>query len=340
MVKEIINLLMQMQKPLTAKEIAKLLNVNRSVINHDLYYYHNILFIRDNNYKWSLTGLEKNQDVINIDESKNYVNQVYNYIKNTFDNDIELFNNVPFHFYSIDEIDSLEIEVEIYIICMLLDAISKVEKISINHSYIKNLFSDLDIFTKSVINSEQIYNIYIQEFDTLPYFIRQIILSFIRYDDRYETRKSFILINKLKSTFLYIIELKLNNVSQIKNAIHDHINGLRNFITKFYDYTDGSVDTLSICNSCDELFDVRSGDWIDNNFYCNECYKEFDFDLDDFSLTLGSDDEVVFDIEEVIIAQQIKQDIIEDCTTCFYAKNKTCKKAYLNKICLEYQYFK
>lgn len=339
---------MQMQKPLSAKEIAKLLNVNKSSINHELHYYHNIFFIKDNNYKWSLSSLELKKDIITIDNSKNYVNKITNYITNTFDNDIELFNNVPFHFYSTDDIDCLEIELNIYIICMLLNTVSKVEKISINHSYIRNLFGDLDIFTKNVVNLEQIYNIYIQEFDTLSYFIRQVILSFIRYDDHYETRKSFILINKLRSTFLYIIEIKLNNDSQIKNAIHDHINDLRNYIKNSYDYADGSVDTLRICNSCDELFDIHSGNWIENNFYCNECYKDFDDDLDDLSVSLGSDEEIDIEdnidvedeFEEVIDTQQLKQNIIEDCSTCKHSKNKTCRRSYLNQICGIYQYYK
>ena len=135
----------------------------------------------------------------------------------------------------------------------------------------------------------------------------------------------------------------------MKKNVMLQITSLKNFISSYYDYIEGNTNTFNKCEYCGEIVDSLSGDWIDDSFYCEDCYEQKENDLfiqeaskleldEDLEIDIETDE--FSDEEDIIDEQHLKQIIIEDCTTCLFSKNKTCNKAYLNQICSKYEYFK
>jgi hypothetical protein len=351
MIEKIIKLILEKNRPLTAREISMYLNIDKSNVNRILYIYRNILLIMNNNYQWSV--IPQNDISIKSDDIHFYIFKsnfimIENYVKKLYSIDSNLFIVSSEYYHSNDDLQNLIVELEIYLICSIINTTSKSPAL-INEQYITKLLVSLKPVLSYVYSSSSILNFYINKFKILNSFIENLLKSIIYYDDTNETRKSYIFLKEIDNILYYYIKSIQNSEEFMDFNKSNQINVLKEFISDNYDYTEGNTNFMHICTSCGEIIDSYSGDYIDDDFYCDDCYEEHEDDVfiqeaseieidEDFDIDNETDK--YSDNEDIIDESPLKQIIIEDCTTCLFSKNKTCKKAYLNQICLLYKYFK
>lgn len=350
MIEKIIKVLLEFKKPLTARELSIILNIDKSAVNRVLYQYKD-LFLTMNNYQWSIIP-QKNHTTIS-DDIFYYIftlnfNEFMNYLKSLYSSDVDRFEITSVFYNTNDTFENLIVDLEVYLICSIINATHKSSAL-VTEQNIKDILSNLKPVLSYSFPSLNLFNYYVSKFDFLNDFIKNLLLSIVHYDDHYETRKSYIVVNKLERTISNYIDSLKNSEDFMKKNVMLQITSLKKFISSYYDYTEGNTNTFIKCEYCGEIVDSLSGDWIDDSFYCEDCYeqKEDDIFIQEAS-ELGLDEDLEIDCEtdeysdeeDIIDEQPLKQIIIEDCTTCLFSKNKTCKKAYLNQICLNYKYFK
>lgn len=351
MIDKIIKLILEKNRPLTARDISMYLIIDKSIVNRILYKHRNILLIMNNNYQWLVipqNDISIKSDDVHFYIFKNNFIEIENYVKNLYSLDTKLFKLSSEYYYSKDDLKNLIVGLEVYLICSIINTTSKSPAL-INEQYITKLLVNLKPILSYVYSSLDILNFYINKFKILNSFIENLLKSIIYYDDTNETRKSYIFLNKIDNILYFYIKSLQNSETFMDKNKSDQITILKKFISNNYDYTEGNTNFMHICTSCGEIVDSYSGDYINNDYYCDDCYVELeDDDLDEKFVTIDTDEEIdiedKLDVEdefnEVIDTQQLKQDIIEDCSTCKYSKNKTCRKSYLNQICDKYQYYK
>lgn len=336
---KIVSILKNTPYPIRARYIAKSLGVDRTSVNKILYANMNKPFIRNDNYEWGLKDSIQQPSKEQHWATSALIREwkvLRDYVLEMYNKDQEIFNFGIVNFEMKDKPGQLVAELEVYLLHFLLDIQFQHQKNYIEEEDIQELLVLLEPSLHFNYSNHAFTQNYLKtKFVDLDNFISKLLMTIVIFDDLHETRKSYILINKIETLARYVYYAN-NSDDMFRENYRGTIESLKSFIDENYDYTSGETCSFEKCENC--------GSWVlrdsaeqdnDGNYYCFDC--EYLVEEGEENRELIESEEL---IEEVIIesTEVEKDEILEDCTTCQFKKDKTCLKAHLNKVCKEYRY--
>jgi hypothetical protein len=332
---KIIEVLKRSSYPMRARYIARQLGVDRTTINRILYSNLNNPFIKNDNFEWTVRGYTPEANNTNL-SSQNLTfewSRLTNYVTKMYNENPDLFVLEVFNYSMADDLKRLIAELEVYVMHLLLhiqnNAYQQYIEISDVHKLLIMLKPSLHF---DYLNNEFTIKYLMKRFQSEDNYIQTLIKSFVKYDEIHNSLESLELIKRLELIGLCIYHFQKNQPSVI-NELNNVIQYLRNYAHSNKNFNEAKYVYEVNCVICDEsilLTDAVTDS--QGNHYCEDCYDE---------LTADEDDEFEMDDEDDSSDPEVdfeKDEIIEDCTTCFYKKNGSCAKAHLNIVCEKYKY--
>lgn len=337
---KIINFLKDTSYPIRARYIASALGVDRTSVNRVLYANINNPFIRNDNYEWSLkreSSQVKKEQHWAITALVREWRQFLEYVLEIYAKNPDLFDQSVVNYNFSDKSKQLTVELEVYLMHFLLDIQFYLQPGYIDDDAVHELLNQLKPSLYYDYSSHAFTINYLKsKFIVEDSFIMSLLLSLIRFDDAYETRKSYIVLEKIRSLAI-CISIANDQDSTISNKYYEVIKVLKDFISTEYDYSDGGTNSFERCENCDTwvLRDDAEED-SDGNYYCSDC--DYLIDNDEESDDSDESEETSNYNNSADSSDYEKDEIIEDCTTCKFKKNGSCPRAHLNKVCDKYKY--
>lgn len=336
MKQKIIDYLNNIGYPERARYIARALGVERRTINQILYSNINAPFVRNDDFEWSIGSFiqvkaKKNQWA--IDALNREIKELVAYLVSIYEQDPDLFDLADVNYHMSDKVKQLTAECELFLIHMIIDhqfydrseQYDEDDVLEVLQMLKPSLSFDYSTHRHSI-------DILKNRFETLSAFSRQMLMSVIRYDDKYEYRKAPIIVQKINS--LSFSTYFANDSDQnMRQKVEEYEGELKAFIAENYDYSRGLVDSFTRCDDCNKWIKEENACDVDDGLVCYECadLREREESVVEEGLFTSNDDNEAEHDDE-------KTEIVEDCTTCYFGARGTCKDAYKNVVCDEYEY--
>lgn len=214
MKEKIINVIRNQTYPIRARHIARLLGIDRTTVNQVLYANLNNPFIRNDKYEWSLNDSKFNQ----VSNRNHFMfallsqrwHYLIEYILEIYETEPNFFDFGEVNYTLVNKSDQIIVEIEVYLMHLLLhiqyydqpDYIDDEDIIELMNQLKQSLRFDYsnNTFTINYLKSK---------FEVEDQFITKFLYSMLRYDDVLESRKTYIIIEKIRNIAFYIYMVKI-----------------------------------------------------------------------------------------------------------------------------------
>lgn len=322
-----------------AKYIARQLGVDRTNINRILYANINNPFIRNNNFEWTVNSnfQVKHESYLPTQNLINQWKELMLFITQKYNENPKLFTIEVVNFRIEKDLSRMIAELEIYVMHLLLHI-----QFSPYEEYIEiDDIQEIIMLLNKALNYDYSNNLNIQQFLMKKFlyedtFIIKLLDSLIRYDESNRSLVCYEFIKMIEVIGLNICQMN-DNQPHMNLELNEIIKSLKKYASSHKNFFVQAKDTFVRCQNCHErILESNAETDGSGNYYCDDCKdlinEDDDFDIDYID---GEDEDYYFDEDE---EEDEKDEIIEDCTTCFHKKNGSCTKAYLNFVCEKYKY--